>query len=62
MIQIYNDNIKRPKPQDIPLKILKIYAFYWKIQQERVLLELRSISLWEYNQQLSGSRKGVVGA
>ena len=45
MIQIYNDNIKRPKPQDIPLKILKIYAFYWKIQQERVLLELRSIFL-----------------
>ena len=41
MIQIYNDNIKRPKPQDIPLEILKIYAFYWKIQQERVLLELR---------------------
>ena len=32
MSQIYNDNI-RPKPLDIPLGILKIYAFYWKIQQ-----------------------------
>ena len=28
MSQTYNDNIKRPKPQDILLKILKIYAFY----------------------------------
>ena len=34
MSQIYNDNIKRPKPQDIPLKILKIYTFYRKIQQK----------------------------
>ena len=33
MSQIYNDNIKRPKPQDILLGILKIYAFYQKIQQ-----------------------------
>ena len=33
MSQIYNDNIKRPKLQDILLRILKIYAFYWKIQQ-----------------------------
>ena len=33
MNQIYNDNIKRPKPQDILLRILKIYAFYQKIQQ-----------------------------
>ena len=33
MSQIYNDNIKSPKPQDILLRILKIYAFYWKIQQ-----------------------------
>ena len=33
MSQIYNDNIKTPKPQDIPLGILKIYAFYWEIQQ-----------------------------
>ena len=33
MSQIYNDNIKRPKPQDFPLGILKIYAFYRKIQQ-----------------------------
>ena len=33
MSQIYNDNIKRPKPQDIPLGILEIYAFYQKIQQ-----------------------------
>ena len=28
MSQIYNDNIKTPKPKDIPLRILKIYAFY----------------------------------
>ena len=34
MIQIYNDNIKRLKPQDILLGILKIYLFYWKIQQK----------------------------
>ena len=33
MSQIYNDNIKMPKPQDIPLRILKIYAFYGKIHQ-----------------------------
>ena len=33
MSQIYNDNIKRPKPQDIPLGILEIYTRYWKIQQ-----------------------------
>ena len=32
MSEIYNDNIKRPKRQDIPLGILKIYAFYQKIQ------------------------------
>ena len=31
--QIYNDNIKRQKLQDIPLRILKICTFYWKIQQ-----------------------------
>ena len=30
MSQIYSDNIKKPKPQDI---LLTIYAFYWKIQQ-----------------------------
>ena len=34
MGRIYNDNIKRPKPQaDFLLGILKIYAFYQKIQQ-----------------------------
>ena len=33
MSQIYNDNIKRPKPQDILPRILKIYTFYQKIQQ-----------------------------
>ena len=31
MSQIYNDNIKRPEPEDIPLGILKIYAFYQKV-------------------------------
>ena len=33
MSQIYNDNIKGPKPQDTQLGILKIYAFCLKIQQ-----------------------------
>ena len=33
MSQIYNDNIKKPTPQDIPLRILKIYQLYWKIEQ-----------------------------
>ena len=33
MSQIYDDNIKKPKLQDILLGILKIYTFYWKIQQ-----------------------------
>ena len=33
MSQVYNNNIKRPKPQDIPQRILKIYRFYRKIQQ-----------------------------
>ena len=33
MSQIYNANIKRLKLQDILLGILKIYSFYWKIQQ-----------------------------
>ena len=33
MNQIYDDNIKGPKLQDIALGILKIYAFYEKIQQ-----------------------------
>ena len=33
MSQTY-DNTKRPKPQDIQLGILKIYAFCWKIQQK----------------------------
>ena len=32
-MQIYNDNMKRPKLRDILLRILKIYAFFWKIQQ-----------------------------
>ena len=33
MSQINNDNIKRPKLQDIPLRILKIYTFYQKTKQ-----------------------------
>ena len=33
MSQIYNDKVKGPKPQDIPLGILKTFAFCWKIQQ-----------------------------
>ena len=28
-----NDNIKRPKPEENQLGILKIYTFCWKIQQ-----------------------------
>ena len=33
MSQTYNDNIKRPKLQDIPLWILKTYAFCRKLQR-----------------------------
>ena len=33
MSQRYNDNTKRPKPQDTQLEILKICAFCRKIQQ-----------------------------
>ena len=33
MSQTYSDNIKRPKPQDTQLGILKIYTFCRKIQQ-----------------------------
>ena len=33
MSQRYNDNIKRPKLQNIQLGILNIYAYFWKIQQ-----------------------------
>ena len=33
MNQRYNDNIKRAKPQDTQLGILKIYAFCQKILQ-----------------------------
>ena len=45
MSQICNDNIKWPKPQDILLRILKIYAFYQKIQQ-RTLAPTESS--WSY--------------
>ena len=34
MSQRYSDNIKRPKPQDTELGVLKFFAFYWKIQQK----------------------------
>ena len=33
MSQTYNENIKRPKLQDTQPGILKIYAFWLKIQQ-----------------------------
>ena len=33
MSQRYNDNTKRPKPQDTQLGILKTYAFCQKTQQ-----------------------------
>ena len=33
MGQRYNDNIKRSKPQDTLLAMLKIYTFWQKIQQ-----------------------------
>ena len=33
MNQVYNDNIKRPKPKDILLGILKIYVFYGKFSR-----------------------------
>ena len=34
MSQRYNDNTKRPKPQDTQLGILKTYEFCQKIQQK----------------------------
>ena len=37
MNQRYNDNIKKPKLQDIQLGILNIYAYCQKIQQ-RILI------------------------
>ena len=33
MSERYIDNTKRPKPQDTQIGILKVYAFYQKIQQ-----------------------------
>ena len=33
MSQAYNYNIKRPKPHDTQLGIVKVYAFCQKIQQ-----------------------------
>ena len=33
MSQTYNNNIKRPKPPDTQLGVLKTYTFCWKIQQ-----------------------------
>ena len=33
MSQGYNDDTKRPKPQDTQLGILKVVAFYWGIKQ-----------------------------
>ena len=61
-----NDNIKRPNPQEILLRILKIYTFYQKIQQRasgpgESTAELRSICLRKHNQKLSNSKKGAVG-
>ena len=41
MSQTDNDDIKRPKLQDIPLGILKTYAFYQKLQW-RALVPLES--------------------
>ena len=35
MSQTYNDSIKRSKPQDTRLGIIKIFAFCWKIQQRK---------------------------
>ena len=67
MSQTYNYNIKRSKLQDIQLGILKVYAFCWKIQQRALgpgesAEGVTIICLWEYTQELSGSRKGAVGA
>ena len=67
MSQRYNDNIKRPKPQDTQLGILKTYAFCQKIRVQETALLGSCICLWEYTQKfvttlLNGSRKGTVGA
>ena len=50
MSQTYNDNIKGPKSQDTQLLIIKIQHFAKNFSrgtrvQERVLLELHSMSL-----------------
>ena len=34
MSQRHNDNIKRPKPKENQLEVLKIYTFCQKIQQK----------------------------
>ena len=67
MSQIYNQKLKRSKPQDTQLGILKMYAFCRKFSrgpqvQERALLMLRSICPRKYTQKRSGSSKGEVGA
>ena len=65
MSQTYNDNIDRPKPQDVRVGILKIYLFCWKFQQRNLgprgaLLELHSICLREIIQKLQLVRRKML--
>ena len=67
MSQTYNDNIKRSKPQDIPLGILKTYAFCRKLQPRASGLGESTAGVMWYlsltiHRKLGGSRKGAVGA
>ena len=63
MSEVYNDIIKKAKSARYSAFMHFTGKFSRGSQvQERTLLELRSICHSEYNQKLSGSRKGAVGA
>ena len=65
MSQRYNYNIKRPKPKENQLGILKNYAFCQKIQQRAsgpgesadgvTHLSMTTHQIWEYTQKVSVS-------
>ena len=71
MSQRYNDNIKRPKPQERQLEILKTYAFCQKIQQRASVLgesamriDSKSCCIFHLKVAatlLKGSGKGAIG-
>ena len=66
MSQTCNDNIKRPKPLDILLGILKIYAFCWKLQRRSLGTGESTAGVMQYlslriHIRRSGSTKGAGG-